>query len=191
MKKLKLIAFGIVMMVAGSLQSQISVRLNIGMPPQWGPANYDDVRYYYLPDIECYYDVPHSSFIYYSGNGWIHSRNLPYRYRNYDLYNGYKVVMNDYRGDTPYNHFREHRIKYVRGYRGEEHRNIGERHDDRERRDGRDDRDSRDNYRGSRDDGRDSRDNYRGREKERGHDQGNNEDHGHGRDKEHKEGHDD
>jgi len=50
------------------------------------------------------------------------------------LYNGYKVVMSDYRGNRPYSQFREHRMKYARGYRGHEQRNIGERPEYRDRR---------------------------------------------------------
>ena len=129
MKTLKLFVFGMMLLLAGSVQGQLSVRVNIGTPPAWGPAGYSDVRYYYLPDVESYYDVRNSMFIYYSGNRWIHSRYLPGRYRNYDLYGGYKVVMNDYRGERPYDHFREYRTKYARGYRGHAQRNIGERHD--------------------------------------------------------------
>jgi len=133
MKTIKLIVFGMILMFAGSMQAQLSVRVNIGTPPQWGPSGYGNARYYYLPDIESYYDVRNSTFIYYSGNRWIHSRNLPARYRNYDLYGGYKVVMNDYRGNRPYDNFREYRTKYSKGYRGHEQRNIGERHDNRGR----------------------------------------------------------
>jgi len=133
MKRLKLMVFGMMLILAGSLQGQLSVRVNIGTPPAWGPAGYNSVHYYYLPDIESYYDVNNSMFIYYQGNRWIHSRTLPYRYRNYDLYGGYKVVMNDYRGNRPYDHFREYRVKYAKGYRGHEQRNIGVRHIDRGR----------------------------------------------------------
>ena len=129
MKTIKLIVFGMILMFAGSMQAQLSVRVNIGTPPTWGPAGYNSVRYYYLPDIESYYDVQNSMFIYYSGRSWIHSRNLPARYRNYDLYGGYKVVMNDYRGNRPYDNFRQYKVKYAKGYRGHEQRNIGERND--------------------------------------------------------------
>jgi len=133
MKTIKLIVFGMILMFAGSMQAQLSVRVNIGTPPTWGPAGYNTVRYYYLPDIESYYDVRNSMFIYYSGRSWIHSRTLPARYRNYDLYGGYKVVMNDYRGNRPYDNFRQYRVKYAKGYRGHQQRNIGERNDNRGR----------------------------------------------------------
>lgn len=127
MKTFKLLIVGLLLFFAGSIQAQITVRVNLGTPPQWGPSGYTDVQYYYLPDVEAYYDVPSSMFIYYNGMTWVHRRSLPTRYRNYDLYNGYKVVMSDYRGRTPYTHFREHKRQYARGYRGHEQHNIGQR----------------------------------------------------------------
>jgi len=189
MKTLKLIVFGMILMFAGSMQAQLSVRVNIGTPPQWGPSGYNHVNYYYLPDIESYYDVQNSMFIYYSGNRWIHSRNLPARYRNYDLYGGYKVVMNDYHGNRPYDHFREYRTRYAKGYRGHAQRNIGVRNGNRER--GHQAiAPNRNNNHGN---GRiQVRPNNRVQPQgnNRGHDQGNNKGQGRGNDKDNKNGHD-
>jgi len=127
MKTFKLLVFGLTLMLAGSVQSQLSVNVHIGTPPAWGPSGYNNVRYYYLPDVEAYYDVHTSMFIYISGNHWIRRTYLPSRYRNYDLYHGYKVVMNDYHGNSPYSYFRQHKMKYAKGYRGAEQRNNGDR----------------------------------------------------------------
>ena len=129
MKAFKILAIGLMLILAGSAQSQLSVNVHIGTPPAWGPSGYSNVRYYYLPDVQAYYDVQTSMFIYIAGNQWVHRTYLPARYRNYDLYNGYKVVMNDYRGNTPYSHFKEHRVKYSKGYRGEFQKTNGERRD--------------------------------------------------------------
>ena len=126
MKTIKLLALVLILAFAGSAQGQFSVNVHIGTPPSWGPSGYNGVRYYYLPDIESYYDVQNSMFIYMSGNRWIHSRVLPARYRNYDLYHGYKVVMSDYHGNTPYVNFRDHRSRYAKGYRGQEQHNNRE-----------------------------------------------------------------
>jgi len=112
---------------ASTVQSQVSVNVDIGSPPPWGPYGYADARYYYLPDVEAYYDVQSSMFIYFGEGAWIHRAYLPSRYRNYDLYGGYKVVMNDYRGNTPYTHFIEHKMKYGRGYHGPSQKTIGQR----------------------------------------------------------------
>ena len=38
-------------------EAQIKVNLNIGSQPAWGPTGYDRVDYYYLPDIDAYYNV--------------------------------------------------------------------------------------------------------------------------------------
>lgn len=125
MKTFKLLAFGLFLLLAGSVQGQVSINVHLGTPPQWGPAGHSEVRYYYLPDVESYYDVQASRFIYFNGRTWVHRTSLPARYRNYDLYNGYKVVMTDYRGNRPYSYFRSHKMKYARGYRGHEQHNIG------------------------------------------------------------------
>lgn len=127
MKTLKLAVIGMFLFFAGAVQAQIAVNVNIGSPPLWGPIGYNDVKYYYLPDVEAYYDVPSSKFIYFNGVSWIHRTYLPSQYRNYDLYSGYKVVMTDYRGNAPYTHFKDYKIKYAKGYRGQEQQNIGKR----------------------------------------------------------------
>jgi len=96
-----------------------------GNVPQWGPAGYDNARYYYLPDIEVYYDVQYSVFIYFYQNNWVRHTNLPARYSNYDLYRGYKVVVTDYRGESPYTNFNVHKQQYKKGFRDRDQRNIG------------------------------------------------------------------
>jgi len=103
------------MFFVSAVQAQVIVNLNNSSPPPWGPAGHNEVRYYYLPDVEAYYDVQSSQFIYYNSRGvWIHRSSLPARYRNYDLYSGYKVVMSDYRGNSPYLHFAEYKTKYAK-----------------------------------------------------------------------------
>jgi hypothetical protein len=125
MKTLKLIAVGIILLASSAIHAQVSVNVNIGTPPAWGPVGYSNVDYYYLPDVEAYYDIRASQFIYFGGGRWVRSRYLPGPYRNYDLYNGYKVVLNDYHGSTPYSNFKNHKVKYYKGYHGAPQRAIG------------------------------------------------------------------
>ena len=127
MKALKFIVALKVMFLVSAVQAQVIVNLINSSPPPWGPAGHNEVRYYYLPDVEAYYDVQTSKFIYFNGGKWIHRKYLPARYRSYDLYSGYKVVMTDYRGNSPYIHFAEYKTKYARGYRGQPQKNISER----------------------------------------------------------------
>jgi len=127
MKTLKLFIIGILLTLASGMNAQVSVNVNVGAPPLWGPAGYADVRFYYLPDIEAYYDVPSAMFIFNEGGAWVHRASLPAVYAHYDLYGGYKVVLNDYRGETPYVYFKDHRGKYPKGYHKGEQKTYGER----------------------------------------------------------------
>ena len=125
MKALKCIVIGMVLFIAGTAHSQVDVNVNIGTPPPWGPAGYEGVRYYYLPDVESYYDIHASMFICYIEDAWVHRDKLPSKYKSYDLYDGYKVVILDYNGSAPYQYYDDHKTKYAKGYRGPEQKNIG------------------------------------------------------------------
>ncbi|WP_316752387.1 hypothetical protein [Pedobacter gandavensis] len=112
MKKLIIMSLlGVMGILPFRAAAQISLNINIGSQPLWGPVGYDHVEYYYLPDVESYYYVPKQQFIYQDRGKWIFSRTLPSRYRNYDLYNGYKVVVNS---RDPYRNFDNDRRQYAR-----------------------------------------------------------------------------
>jgi hypothetical protein len=116
MKKLMLctaVFLSVAAIHTASAQVRVNVNVNIGSQPRWGPYGYNYVEYYYLPDIETYYYVPSRQFIYLSGGHWVFSYSLPPRYSRYDLYSGYKVVVNEPRA---YRHFHRHRVNYA-GYR--------------------------------------------------------------------------
>jgi hypothetical protein len=125
MKTLKLVALGMFLFVSSLTQAQVSISVTIGSPPSWGPAGYSNVEFYYLPDIEVYYDIRASQFIFFSGGKWIRSRYLPAQHRNYNLYKGYKVVLRDYHGSRPFSNFKIHKQKYYRGYKAGPQRTIG------------------------------------------------------------------
>ena len=132
MKKLKLVVLAAVLFFASnSMQSQVSINVNLGVQPSWGPVGYSSVDYYYLPDIQAYYDVRATQFIFLNGGTWIRSSRLPQQYRNYDLNRGYKVVLNDYHGTRPYSQFKYHKQKYYKGY-GKPQKSIGYRGDNHE-----------------------------------------------------------
>ncbi|PIF29870.1 hypothetical protein CLU81_0254 [Flavobacterium sp. 9] len=122
---MKKIGFALILLMSVFAQAQVSVNVNIGTPPNWGPQGYDNSRYYYLPDIDIYYDVTQSQFIYDNNGRWIRENRLPARYRQYDLYGGYKVVLNDYRGNAPYTYHSKHRANYPKGYHGKPQKNRG------------------------------------------------------------------
>lgn len=98
-------------------QVRVGVQVNIGSQPMWGPAGYNYAEYYYMPDINVYYNIPRQQFVYLDRGRWCFAASLPARYRNFDLYNGYKVVINE---PNPYlraDYFRNHYHSY-RGWDG-------------------------------------------------------------------------
>lgn len=97
-----------------------------GTPPPWGPTGYQNARYYYLPDLELYYDITTAQFIFNNGKEWTQNAILPNRFQYYDLFNGYKVVMNNYHGTKPYNDFTRYRLKFGKGYRDHHQQTFAE-----------------------------------------------------------------
>jgi hypothetical protein len=96
MKKLTILfAFSIGLIMASQAQVSVNVGVNIGGQPDWGPAGYDRADYYYFPDMDVYYDVPQRQYVYMNNGRWFFGASLPGRYRNYDVYNCYKVVINE------------------------------------------------------------------------------------------------
>jgi len=106
---------------------------NIRSQPEWGPVGYAHAEYYYMPDVDAYYDVPNHQYVYNENNVWVHAGALPPRY-HYDPYHSYKVVVNQ---RNPWEHHADVRTRYS-GYRG--------RHDQQVIRDSRDQK-YRDHYR--------------------------------------------
>lgn len=97
-----------------------NLSINLNLQPAWGPIGYDYVRYYYIPDLNCYYDVSHTKFIYFHRGQWVSARYLPNAYRNYDLYTTYKVVVN---APEPWRNNR-HYYTYYAPYRGRRHTQV-------------------------------------------------------------------
>lgn len=112
MKRLLLMAtLGFAALCVSPAKAQVNVNVNIGAQPAWGPAGYNHVDYYYLPEVETYYYVPSRTFIYLKGNKWVKTKRLPARHRGYDLHRGQKVVIN-----SPRPYLRHHNYRSQYGY---------------------------------------------------------------------------
>ena len=97
MKKfLFILGFGLIVGTVhlNKVEAQVRVNINIDLHPAWGPSGYNYAEYYYIPEINVYYDVIHRMFIYRNGRRWISSMYLPPAYHYYDFYSLYKVVLN-------------------------------------------------------------------------------------------------
>lgn len=144
MKTINFFIISLLLIGVSTAKAQVSVNVNIGTPapvvvatprvvvaspPEWGPAGYDNMEYYYLPDIQMYYDIRLAQFIYFGGGKWIRTSRLPSAYRNYNLYDGYKVVLTDYHGNAPYVYYNAHKVKYYKGYKGKPQKNRRDYHE--------------------------------------------------------------
>jgi hypothetical protein len=129
-KQIILIAIILMAGFGYTAHAQVTVGVNIGLQPLWGPVGYDQASYYYLPDIDVYYDVVHAQYVYFEGGRWITRHSLPPRYAGYDLYHGYKAVINE---PSPWLHADRYRTQYA-SYRGRHDQQvIRDSHEDRYR----------------------------------------------------------
>ncbi|MBS1655173.1 MAG: hypothetical protein JSU05_10030 [Bacteroidetes bacterium] len=90
--------------------------------PDWAPPYYTGVRYYYLPDLEIYYDLSAREFVYPYEGQWLFSYNLPPMYASYDLYNGFVVALNK-SVYQPWLHHNEYISHYPKNYYRNVYRN--------------------------------------------------------------------
>ena len=114
MKKIQLLIIGITLFLLGSSSgsAQVGVSINLNVQPQWGPVEYDYVEYYYMPEHDIYYYAPKKQFIFLRGTNWVMVNSLPTQYRHIDLYNTYKVVINEPKPYLKHKYYAEHYKQY-------------------------------------------------------------------------------
>ena len=117
MKMTKFLLIALVCITFGTAQAQVEVKTTTTTLPDWGVAGNDNATYYYIPDIESYYDVKAGNYVYMDKGKWAKTTTLPKAYKNYDLYNGYKVVLTD--DKEPYADYDNMRVKYAKGFKGD------------------------------------------------------------------------
>ena len=102
----------------GEAQVHRNLNANLGLQPGWGPTGYDHVEYYYVPDIDAFYSVPHHKFIYFERGRWITCSSLPARFGDVNLYKSFIVVVPE---TTPFRYHTMYKEKYstFRGRLGE------------------------------------------------------------------------
>ena len=100
----------VVLCMANTLNAQVHINLNLDSQPIWGPTGNDYVENYYFPDIEAYYNVPQHRFYYNEKGKWISRASLPSRFGSFDLYNSYKVVVNN---PQPWKNDATYKAKYA------------------------------------------------------------------------------
>lgn len=92
---------------SGTAQAQVRVNVNI---PVWGPPVPTNVQYYYIPEIDGYYDLYTQSYLFFDPayGAWISSPVLPRAYASYDPRFFHPVVI-QYVGRQPWGYLPDHR----------------------------------------------------------------------------------
>lgn len=106
-----LVVLGTTIFATEKVTAQVNVNINIGNQPAWGPVGYDYAQYYYIPEYNIYYDVMTNRYIYMNNRRWIHNAMLPPHLRHINLFNTYKVVLNQH---NPYRYNNRHMRDYGR-----------------------------------------------------------------------------
>jgi hypothetical protein len=123
MKKLAIIlavgAAGLLNVKPANAQIRLGLNLHFGnvgahvvVAPPVQDVNYtsydNDDDFYYLPDVEAYYDVAQQCYYYNDGNQWIHAAYLPGR-RDYDWRNARRFEV---RARRPYMNHDQYRTRF-------------------------------------------------------------------------------
>jgi hypothetical protein len=74
------------------------------------------VRYYYYPNLQAYYDICTSLYIYRKEGEWITADYMPSNYRGYCIYNNNYVLIDGFTEDNPYTLISEHKKQYPANY---------------------------------------------------------------------------
>ena len=96
------------LMAAPAAQAQVNVNINTA-PPAWGPAVPQGTQFYYIPEIDGYYDLYAQQYIVFQNGQWVALPAL----NGYDPYQFHPVVL-DYRGRQPWVYVGAHRDRYPR-----------------------------------------------------------------------------
>ncbi|OGX89738.1 hypothetical protein [Hymenobacter coccineus] len=101
-----LLLSGFALAAAPAAHAQVNVNVNVGQPA-WGPAVPQGAQYYYIPEVDGYYDLQAQRYIVLRNGQWLPVAALS----GYDPYQFHPVVL-DYRGRQPWTYVGAHRDRY-------------------------------------------------------------------------------
>ncbi|MBH8570856.1 hypothetical protein KB206_18320 [Microvirga sp. STS02] len=94
--------------MAPAAKAQVNVNVNVGQPA-WGPPVPQGTQFYYIPEIDGYYDLYAQQYIVFRNGQWVPVAVMD----GYDPYQFHPVVL-DYRGREPWVYVGAHRDRYPR-----------------------------------------------------------------------------
>lgn len=90
------------------VNAQVSKEKKLTIDPQTNC----ELRYYYFPNMEVYFDLKNEVFHYKENNNWVINSQLPPNYGGYSLYKKERVLLTDFEDDNPEQQIKAHRKLY-------------------------------------------------------------------------------
>lgn len=87
-------------------------------PPLTDPLTNCNLRYYYYPNLEAYFDTKKNLYIFTENGQWTTAEEIPSGYRGYSLYNKVSVFITDYDEDDITQFIKVHKKKFPYNMRG-------------------------------------------------------------------------
>ncbi len=116
MKKIALLTMGILLFSSEYAQSQIKLGTANECLQERGINNIVEMRYYYYPNLQTYYDTQKGLYISCQKGNWVTSEFLDVNSHGYCLKNGNYKKIKGYSGDEPYTLLKEHKTQYPADY---------------------------------------------------------------------------
>jgi hypothetical protein len=117
MKKITYLILGIMLFSFNYSQAQVQLDTIYIRSKKIAPAStFVEVRYYYYPNLEAYFDTKIALYIYKEHGEWVKSETINASFRGYSLKNGQYVMLKGFTEDNPYTQIEEHKIKYPADY---------------------------------------------------------------------------
>lgn len=112
MKKITYLIIGLLMFSFNAAQAQVELDA-VDVTSNY---KFEDVRYYYYPNLQAYFDTKVALYLYKVDGQWVESEELAPTVRGYSLKNGQYVMIKDYSGEEPYTLLEQHKKQYPANY---------------------------------------------------------------------------
>ena len=113
MKTTLLITFGILLFPLQIVKAQDKADMTLDIQIEKNtPSNYVDVRYYYFPNMQAYFDTKRALYLIKENGVWTTSETIDFTTRGYCARNGAYEMIKDYTGDDPQQFLAVHKLKF-------------------------------------------------------------------------------
>ena len=117
MKTTLLIAFGILFFPTQIIKAQDKMEAPIEIQIETKtPSSYVDVRYYYYPNMQAYFDTKRALYLINQNGVWTTSETIDFTTRGYCVRNSAYEMLKDYTGDEPQQFLAVHKLKFPSNY---------------------------------------------------------------------------